>query len=60
MMMIIVIVAMVALLITFYMQRKNLVRKENEHKRNMQRFERLMRQIKQTDPEKKENNNEQE
>jgi heme exporter protein D len=58
MMMIIVIVAMAALLITFYMQRKNLVRKENEHKRNMQRFERLMRQIKQTNPEQKENNNE--
>jgi hypothetical protein len=58
MMMIIVIVAMAALLITFYMQRKNLVRKENEHKRNMQRFERLMRQIKQTNPSQKENNNE--
>jgi hypothetical protein len=60
MMMIIVIVAMTALLITFYMQRKNLVRKENEHKRNMQRFERLMRQIKQPTPEQKEYNNEQE
>jgi ribosomal protein S17 len=57
MILIIVIVAIAALVVTVYMQKRIVLRKEQEHKRNMERFERLIEQLKKTNPHQQENEN---
>ena len=57
MILIIVIVALAALVVTVYMQKRIVLRKEQEHKRSMERFERLIEQLKKASPNHQENNN---